>query len=148
MSEDSAGGDDYDVISEDHDEIRRQIGVIHGALSARLGRKAEICDMLDAKAKMLARHFAEEEASGFFESIVEQTPRLADRAAKLVAEHSRLLETIHNLADEARRLIEQDGWWERTESRFHLFSKQLMHHETGENHLLQESYGDDIGAED
>ena len=138
----------FNFIFEEHADLRHEVGVIHGALSARLGRPAEVCDMLDAQVATLRSHFAEEEASDLFDEISAQTPRLAERASHLRAEHASLLQRALHVAERARSLQHVEGWWERIEEMYHRFCKELMHHETAENKLLQESYLDDIGAED
>jgi len=39
-------------------------------------------------------------------------------------------------------------WRQRLRAKFHDFGARLMHHETKENELLLEAYGDDIGDKD
>ena len=148
MSNESTDHQDFDKIVDEHRELRHLLGVIHGALSARIGAIQDICDMLDSFCQALGRHFDEEVALGFFDNISEHSPHLAERATELRDQHTHLLETSQALARRSREIEQQSNWWEEMEERFHRFSKQLMHHETAENHLLQECYDEDIGAED
>ena len=138
----------FEFVLDDHDDIRHEIAVIHGALTARLGKVEDVSALLEGQVDSLRRHFAEEEASGLFDTIVEQTPRFANRASSLCQEHAQLLQQIRHVAEKASQTQGTAGWWERIEQLYHDFCKELMHHETAENHLLQESYTEDIAAED
>jgi hypothetical protein len=59
-----------------------------------------------------------------------------------------MLHTASELARFASAGSGSESWWRELNSRFHVFSKELMHHEGEENQLLQEAYQDDIGSKD
>ena len=83
-----------------------------------------------------------------FDEIIEQAPRLADQAGQLCQEHVQLMEAMDQLNQLAGTQTGSAEWWQQLADRFHLLSKDLMHHEHKENELLQDAYENDIGSKD
>ena len=75
-------------------------------------------------------------------------PRLAGRADRLCLEHEQFLHRATELCRLAEAGTSSMAWWRELSSRCHKFSKQLMHHESEENKLLQQAHQDNIGASD
>jgi hypothetical protein len=73
---------------------------------------------------------------------------LADRAGKLCIEHRQLLHEAEELCQFAAAGSPSMPWWRELRSRCHEFCKRLMHHESEENRLLQETHQSDVGAYD
>jgi hypothetical protein len=57
---------------------------------------------------------------------------------------AQLVELQHRAAED----ISGIRWWHALEHEFAIFLNSFSAHEEAENHLLQEAFHDDIGAED
>lgn len=138
----------FEDIRREHEALRENIAHIHHHLAAHNTPGDAMATQLHHLHSSLVEHFWHEEHQGFFDEVVGQAPRLAPQANKLCAEHQVMLHTASDLARFAAAGAGSEVWWRELSSRFHVFSKQLMHHEGEENSLLQEAYQDDIGAND
>lgn len=99
----------------------------------------------------LALHFALEEAYGYFEDPIDVAPRLCKQADKLRAEHYALYLMIVDLSTSAEGLTGPSraiGAVLTVVSQFQAFDQQFKHHESLENALIMQEYGDDIGVGD
>ncbi len=138
----------HDRIRQEHEELRELLGKVRRTLAQRLGSAASVAEMLQSLDGHLQEHFDEEEGlDGFFDEVCSQAPRLSERAEALKQEHAWLSNALRELvecADEPGC----DDWWQELERKFHEFSRAVMQHESKENELLQETYGDDIGLAD
>ena len=148
MSEQESSHDFFEQVRRDHEELRTSLGRLSQALTNRDSSTEDIAAQLVALIEHLDQHFQDEETGGFFDEVVAQAPRYADRTNALREEHVRLLKQIRGLADAARRGEPSDSWWKELEDGFHDFSKSLMHHENQENELLQDTYDEDVGSKD
>lgn len=137
----------HERIRQEHDELREMLGKMHRILARRLESGANVAKMLQSLHRHVQTHFDEEEHGGFFDDVVAQAPRLSDRATEVKHEHAWLNNVMRELIDYADDDL-CDDWWQRLETKFHEFSKALMHHENKENELLLEAYDDDIGLGD
>lgn len=132
---------------QEHDQLRRLLGDIGHVIAHR-------CDTIDRVAKLLVllsdqitEHFQQEEEAGFFEGVISRAPRMADQTRRLCEQHKLLKEQIRQLASHARENRTSPDCWRDIEDGFQQFSKNLMTHESEENSLLQEAYGQDIGSQ-
>ena len=148
MKDQTAKNDVREQSDLDHQELREQLGEIQCMLAGRLSSAGEVSDAFASLSAHVAEHFIDEESCGLFDHITELAPRLSDRVDTLRNEHSEFRSTMRDLNDLASRGEGSVEWLGQIEEKFHEFSKQLMHHETKENDLLQEAYCDDIGSQD
>lgn len=95
----------------------------------------------------LAMHFSLEEALGYLDVVIVETPRLSEAAFQLRAEHESLYITISDLADDAERLLMGGGPLAKPMllKRFRAFCNALKDHELREDELIIESLYDEIG---
>ncbi|MBC8351634.1 MAG: hemerythrin domain-containing protein [Planctomycetes bacterium] len=107
--------------------------------------------LVEALRDDLALHFALEEAYGYFEDPIDVAPRLCRQANALRAEHHELYLMIVDLSD-ASELLTQPGFLIgavlKAVSQFQLFDQRLKRHESLENELIMQEYGEDIGVGD
>jgi hypothetical protein len=124
--------------------MAREPATIHAAPRRFFG-------MIERLRDQLAMHFALEEAYGYFEDPIEVAPRLCEQAERLRAEHQDLYTAAVDLAEFAEQLVQAttDGRLILESARlFRDFDDQFQQHETAENDLIQQEYGDDIGVGD
>lgn len=139
----------YERIRDEHVALRDKLGRIHSVLASEEISEKEIQTLLEEFYAALKVHFAgEEEAEGFFEDVVTRAPQMASRADRLYHEHEHLLRRADELCRFAAAGSPSLAWWRELSCRCHEFSKDLMHHESEENLLLQAVYQDDIGTKD
>jgi iron-sulfur cluster repair protein YtfE (RIC family) len=138
----------FENIQREHEELRENIAHIHQLLAAHNTPGDELATQLHHLHTALVEHFWHEEHKGFFDEVVAQAPQLTRQAHKLCAEHQEMLHTASELARFAAAGAGSETWWRELSSRFHVFGKQLMHHEGEENSLLQQAYQDDVGTHD
>ena len=148
MNDPQANHELFEDIRREHEELRELLGEIHQMLAKRLEAVANVSEMLASLGDHVETHFAEEETAGFFDDVTDRAPRLSDRIDALRRDHLELLATVRQLNEVAGSGDGSADWWERLESAFHEFSKDLMHHESAESEILIEAYTDDIGAAD
>jgi hemerythrin len=135
-------------ILQEHDALRGKVNKIHSILAQPEPAEDEIEVLLREFLNALLVHFGNEETDGFFDEITAHSPRLADRAGKLCIEHKLMLREAEELCQFAAAGSPSMPWWRELRSRCHEFCKRLMHHESEENRLLQETHQSDIGAYD
>lgn len=135
-------------IRQEHEELREALGKIHQTLHKREAAVATVAKMLSLLGDDVEAHFSDEETAGFFDDVLDRAPRLSGRIDMLRNEHQQLSATVDHLQEVAISGDGSDDWWQRIETAFHEFSKELMHHESTENELLLEAYTEDIGTGD
>jgi iron-sulfur cluster repair protein YtfE (RIC family) len=138
----------FERTNQQHHVVREKLREIHDVLAGPKIAVAEMLRLLHEFHNDLAVHFKSEEADGFFEEITTLAPRLTVQADKLCVEHEHMLYTMTELCRFATAGSPSMPWWQELGSRCHEFSKQLMHHESEENKLLQQSYQEDVGTAD
>jgi iron-sulfur cluster repair protein YtfE (RIC family) len=148
MNEPQPSHEFFEEIRREHEELRDLLGDIHQMLAKRLEAVASVSEMLASLGDHVETHFSEEETAGFFDDVTDRAPRLSDRIDALRTEHQQLLAAVRRLKEVANGGDGSADWWQRLESAFREFSKELMHHESSETEILLEAYNDDIGAAD
>jgi iron-sulfur cluster repair protein YtfE (RIC family) len=138
----------FEKVRREHESLKEQLGHIHHVLGSHNMPGDEVATQLRHFHAALVDHFWNEEHDGFFEEITNQAPNLTPQAHKVCAEHRAILHTVTNLTQFAVSGAGSEAWWRELGSRFQVFSKQLMHHESVENSLLLQAYQEDIGAHD
>ncbi len=99
----------------------------------------------------LALHFALEESYGYFDDPIDVAPRLCRQANDLRAEHHELYLMIVELSETAEVLTQPSrviGVVLTAVAQFQDFDQRLHRHESLENALIMQEYGDDIGVGD
>jgi len=135
-------------IRQEHDELRNLLRRVHQALEDDTSSHVQITAMLQDLSEHVAVHFQQEETEGFFDQIVRDAPRLVSHVDALRADHTKLLETMYGMKQQAAKRDDSESWRTGLAAAFHSFSKQLMNHESKENELLLDAYGTDIGSKD
>jgi hypothetical protein len=138
----------FENIQREHDLLREQLGHIHRLLSRHDTPGDQIAAQLQHFHGELIDHFWNEQNDGFFADVVTQAPNLTTQARKLCAEHRAILLKVSELARFAAAGYGSEAWWRELKSRFQVFSKLLMRHESDENSLLQQAHQHDIGVVD
>jgi hypothetical protein len=134
-------------IKVEHDALRNKLGRIHACLVGPQIAAEDIVKLLREFRGALAVHFSnEEESEGFFASVTAHAPRLAHQAGRLCVEHEALLRKADELCRFASAGSPSMTWWRELSTRCQEFSRQLMHHESEENNLLQRAYLEDLGG--
>ena len=99
----------------------------------------------------LALHFALEEAYGYFDDPIDVAPRLCKQADELRAEHYVLYVMVVDLGASAESLTGPSrpiGAVLTVVAEFQEFDQRFKRHESLENELIMQEYGDDIGVGD
>jgi hemerythrin len=138
----------YEQSHREHEQLREKIGNLHQRFAARGVAPDEIVRLMRDLRGALATHFNNEECEGFFEQIVTRAPQLSRQAQHLTHEHLDMLEQLDSLVRASEFAAEEGKQSPELATRFHVFSKHLMHHESEENGMLQSAYGDDLGTKD
>ena len=138
----------FKKIKQEHDALRGKFRRIHDVLAGPEIAADEMARLLREFQNALIVHFSNEESDGFFEEVTTHAPRLTGRADQLCHEHEQLRHKAEELCRFAETGSPSVAWWRKLSSRCHEFSKQLMHHESEENKLLQQTHNEDIGASD
>ena len=148
MSEQELNHEFFEQVRQDHEVLRTWLGKLHHALTERSATAPDVAALFDGLIEHVDRHFEDEENGGFFDQVVAQAPRFADRTTALRDDHVELRKQVRGLAEVARSAEASDAWWKQLDEGFHEFSKSLMHHENLENELLQDTYDEDVGSKD
>jgi len=141
-------------IKEDSHELRRLLAEAHAAVAGPVGMhmaSRQLAELLARLRDQLAMHFALEEAYGYFEEPLSVAPRLSSQADALRAQHRDLYLEICELVDQAQRRAyhESNGNSLRAlAADFLAFCDKLQQHESRENDLMTQAFGDDIGGGD
>jgi hypothetical protein len=105
--------------------------------------------MLAELADRLQAHFShEEEAEGFFDTLIDQAPRLKAKADALIEEHAALSRELEKIQRHAQANVASADWWSSLSDEFDSFWQLFRRHERTENDLVQVAFNHDLGAED
>ena len=135
-------------IMHEHDALREKVRRIHTVLAQPDPSQPEINLLLREYMNALIVHFSNEEDEGFFDEVTASAPRLERSASRLCMEHKKLVRQVDELCRFAAAGSPSIVWWRELSLRCHEFNKQLMHHESEENRLLQQAHQIDIGPND
>lgn len=102
-----------------------------------------LSDLVD----LCAEHFRLEEQAGLHVQLRDQSPRLAFRLQKLLAEHSGILDTLEKLVTElpAQAVTSRDV--EPLKQSVSVALEAVRQHERAENEVMMDAYWEDIGGE-
>jgi iron-sulfur cluster repair protein YtfE (RIC family) len=148
MAHTSTSREVLEKTKQEHDALREKLRRIHEALASVEIKSDVIVNLLLDFQSALQVHFANEESGGFFNEVTTHSPHFTYRTDTLYVEHGELLHNAMELCRFATAGNHTATWWRALSSQFHVFSKELMCHESEENKLLQQVYQDDIGTSD
>lgn len=133
-------------IVEEHRRLQECLQRVHGVIREE-SRPASAVTLLDELHTHLVEHFALEEKGGYFRRVLRREPRLRGEAESLLDQHTLLLEALEAVRELASD-VTASGEWGSLREAFETFMADLLAHERGEDHLIQEAYGTDIGERD
>lgn len=138
----------HEQARREHEQLRERLKSVHHQLELHQVPLAEMERLLNEFRGRLEAHFHSEEQDGFFDQVVSRAPQLSRQAESLSHEHGELLQALDSLIGLAGCDTGDPQCWRVLTLRFEDFMKQLMHHESEENGMLQEAYVDDLGTKD
>jgi hemerythrin len=127
-----------------HRELKELLCRIDCMLTEQSASVDAAAALLGQLGDRLVKHFALEEADGYFAEALTHSPQLIARANDLLAQHPKMTHLVRELT------AAEPGadWWQQTRERFQAFTRELLKHERSEDQLLQEAYARDIAATD
>lgn len=138
----------FDPFVDEHEALHQSLRDLRWVLEDRQSPE-EAAQLLAEFSGHAQAHFVhEEESEGFFESVVDQAPRLKNRADALIHEHSVMSTELAELTRYAKDSIDSAEWWATLSDGFESFWQSFCRHERLENELVQEAFHDDIGSKD
>lgn len=138
----------FDPFVDEHEALHLSLRDLRWLLEDRQ-LPGKVAQGLSEFADHVQAHFVhEEETEGFFESVVDQAPRLKTRADALIEEHAAMSQQLAQLARYAQQGDGSVDWWSRMSDEFEAFWQTFCRHERSENDLVQEAFHDDIGSKD
>ena len=133
-------------VRREHQQLRELLGNMNQLLADRCKEMDELAEMFTCLCQRLNAHFEAEVEGQLFEQIVKHAPHLADRANTVLVEHDWLLSRVEQIAKYACARTVSDPWWRQLSDQFRRFAGELIQHEQKEGELIQEAYGEGIGA--
>ena len=106
---------------------------------------------LEGLRDQLATHFSLEETFGYFEDAVSVAPRLSIKADQLQAEHEALFLQICSMVERIEQSLAPENpqlTIDDVAAEFSRFHQRFRDHETEENELIMQAFGEDIGVGD
>ena len=132
----------HETVETDHKFLRTVLGWLHSATD-----EGSIGALLEDLDEYLQGHFeAEEKDNGFFASVLQETPRHAQRIKELKAEHGTIKELIAKLRAEIAPPYGPAS--NELRAKVDEVADVLRRHERKEHTLLQDSLERDIAAGD
>jgi RNA polymerase-binding transcription factor DksA len=104
--------------------------------------------MLPDLSHELEAHFELEERGGYLADALAVAPRFSTKADLLQSEHRDLLSQIERLAERVCEAEAKAEEWMDIQRAFSELAEQLLHHERGENKILNAAFPDDLGSAD
>jgi len=140
-------------VKDDNVMLRDLLGAASKVLDPAQGTPVQpriMAELLGTLRDQLAIHFSLEEALGYLDDVVVETPRLSEKAFQLRAEHKTLYTSISDLADDAERLLMGGGPMAKPMlmKRFRAFCRCLKEHDLREDELIMDSIYDELGVGD
>ena len=139
---------DYQQVLEQHRELKCLLGKIDAALQERSASIEEVGGLLGQLGDRLIRHFALEEAGGYFADALIHSPQLVGKANDLLAQHPKFRSLAGEMMEGLQTAWGRSDWWEKTTQAFAAFKQELLKHERSEDRLLQDAYSRDLGSHD
>ena len=134
-----------DELVEEHAQVRDILQQIHNTLALRQGAQ-NVTEQLGELKEHVQRHFAHEEAGGYFADVIAEAPRLTATVDALLQQHSQFVQILDGMRESLRRGGNSNEWWDGMANQFDEFVRQFLKHERAEVRLVQEAFCRDIGT--
>lgn len=127
-----------ETLQQAHVDLLSDLQQLDEAVHSGLGESPTRLGTCLAKIQThLTDHFCFEEQDGYMAPVLKEEPRFGPVIQELLGEHRQLAQTLDALLQEARAARSlPDGFGERVRA----WVKQVRHHESRENNLVQEAY--------
>ena len=136
----------WDELVEEHAQVRDISQQIHNTLALRQSGPQNVTEQLGELKEHVQRHFAHEEAGGYFADVIAEAPRLTATVDALLQQHSQFLRIIDRMRQYSQHGSNSNEWWNNMTNQFDDFACQFLEHELGEVRLVQEAFCRDIGT--
>jgi hemerythrin len=136
----------WDELVEEHAQVRDILQQIHNTLALRQSGPQNVTEQLGELKEHVQRHFAHEEAGGYFADVIAEAPRLTATVDALLQQHSEFVQILDGMRESLRRGSNSNESWDGTASQFDEFVRQFLKHERAEVRLVQEAFCRDIGT--
>ncbi|MCA9155008.1 MAG: hemerythrin domain-containing protein [Planctomycetales bacterium] len=134
-------------LADEHHRLRDVLGEVREAVRDERTCVSTLIDLLVELTMVLRAHFDHEENGGFFRDVEADAPHLKPRSEALRAQHVSLCERLRVVRRCAERLPKDNCWMELSAA-FDEFTTQFHEHETLEEELMQDAFGQDMGSKD
>ena len=128
-----------------HRELLARLRELEAAPAAPAEAATPWCVRLDGARAVLADHFRFEEEGGYMDAVLQREPELGHKVEELRQQHVQLLAALDELRTVART---PDPLPAEFGERVRAWVRQLRHHESQENLLVQEAFNVNTAAED
>ncbi len=133
----------------EHETYCELVTTLYRVLAEHNEPVGRIAHLLENLRTRLEAHFQDEEKAGVFEELARRAPQHTEKSRHLLAEHDLFREQLKHLES---LLSTEEGLTpavrNQLETEFRSFHDRLVHHESKENDLLQETFGQDLGDKD
>ena len=133
---------------DEHAELKSLLDEIRWTLFEQQADPPIIAGLLRQFSAHVLTHFGHEEQGGYFSEVVLIAPRLNAKVQSLLAQHTLFREQLSGMCQHVEQGDSSDEWYAELRSKFEHFTERFLRHEHAEDHLVQEAYDRDIGAED
>jgi len=133
----------------EHQTFCELVTKLYRTLAEHTEPAVRIGHLLENLRVRLDAHFRDEEQAGVLDEVARRTPQHTEKTRQLIVEHEAFraqLKRLEGLLTTENHLTPEV--WNQMETEFRAFHDQLMHHESVENALIQEAFGQDLGDKD
>ncbi len=123
-----------------HAELELELQQLEKATQTLTRWSASLGSMLATTKHRLREHFQMEEQTGYFNSVQERVPHLVE---EFRGEHSQLMQTLQDILEETKSATEMGN---SLHEKVHTWIEALRSHESKENQLLIDSFGQTTNA--
>jgi hypothetical protein len=130
------------MVLNDHRQLEVTLGSLRQMCAWLQGDRASLAPelppivLIDSLTRSLSAHFVVEESDGYFGTVASERPALAERVARLTAEHGEMLETLGRL----RVISTTEARWPELSAPLLELVAQLERHERAETELMREFF--------
>ncbi len=151
MSKDKRKHDFFERIKREHGELKNLLSQVRSVVHDQQPDAQHARQLIGDLYERIPSHFHYEEAGGYLSEALDQAPRLTNQAGRLYEQHETLSELLGELCNHVQRTVPTDApgadvWWKELVDQFHVFSNQLLLHESEEDKLVQEAFNRDVGT--
>ncbi|MBX3423159.1 MAG: hemerythrin domain-containing protein [Pirellulaceae bacterium] len=142
----------FQEIKQDHLQLQKllvELEKLTGNRIALQNHPRQFLELIEALVDQLALHFSLEEAYGYFDHALEESPRFHEQAVKLRDQHAPLYNTIREIAESVvKQCSGKHPQLDSAADRFADFNRSLKAHESAEMSMILESLNRDMGGGD